>query len=675
MAVVAMHGLGCILPASVAWGFNYWSLIDTRVALAGLVLALVMALWPVFGRKPAAEAPPAAAQPRRWPRPARAGLVVTVSALMVAALFLLRSRALVYGDGYAVLDHAAGAGDATVYDQYFLQILAAYFHRGAYLFLNGLFSLSSEHAYALVNSIGGMLGLWAIYRLAGQIATCLSSRLFIAVGAMTSASVILFFGYIENYTWATALGLWTLSYSIAYVRGKGGAVGLVVLGSLCVFYHLIALPFAVTALLAIFIKSDPRGTSVFGVPIKTIGVFLIVLSAALALASHLLEITALVPLWPIRDNPYSVLSQAHLIDIANEIMLVAPVGLALLILTLVYRRGRAVAVGEDDSILGMAALLTFLTAFWIDPEIGAVRDWDLLSFFGLPLTMWALLRFSKYFRGRCVPGIWMLPVLAVVFVNIGPNLCEKNRPDLAVSRLDALLCHDPHYGTDYRMAERCIPWAVILHRGVGDKQLPMKYYYRRLDAFPGSYRACFNLADSYFHTGFFDSAYIYLRRGIVMKADEPEMLVNLSKTALELGLADESLEWAQKAVELDPERVPALSQLAIAFANCGRRLEAVQYFQQAFRRQPDEYRNIFNLATGFAMMGASDSAYQYYAMALPVAPHDRKSRICCCLISLCLELGRLNEAGAYLATLRQINPASPDIPVFTAQLAAASKSQ
>lgn len=667
-AVVLLHAVGCLFPVSATWGFSCWSLTDPAVSAFVFGLGILL-LWPRITRFVARSLESGGQQlwlvGQAHPRTAAVLTIVIAAAL----IYLLRPKALAYGDGYTVLSDASESEGVSFQLQTYFQVLSVYFYYYLLKFADSLTTVSPEKVYAIINVVGGMLGLWALLRISRQITGSTSSRFFVLTGAFSSASILLFFGYVENYTWSLALSLWTLSFAIGYTRGENGPFGLAILAGLATFFHAAALPIAVVALLSLFMRSTPGGNMVLGFRLRTINAALVLGALVLAIASHFGRTHILVPLYAIDGNPYWVLSHSHMIDLFNQAVLVGGLGLALLAVSFIHQRRRVFAVGVEDGILGTAALLTFLAAFWINPDIGAPRDWDLLAFFGLPVTLWGSFRFAKLFPGRVVASAWSVAAAVVVVVHLGANLYEKNHPQLALDRLDGLLYADPHYQTDYKSADRCLAWASILQRAADRPDLAVKYLKRRAQAVADEYQVYFSLGDIYYRQGRLDSAAKYMASGLRFKPDDMRFLMNLCAVEQERGNYERAFQLVSRAVEIEPDNVSALTQKGITLGSMGKVEPALNAFRKAYELSPRGYDQIVNLGITYALAQRPDSAYHYVCLALPIAPAQKKPGLLCCAISAALELKKRDEAAYHLEHLKRIAPGSPDIGVFTAALA------
>lgn len=100
---------------------------------------------------------------------------------------------------------------------------------------------------------------------------------------------------------------------------------------------------------------------------------------------------------------YTMLSPAHLLELANQQLLVAPFSLALILALLASRRGREAIRSPGSIFLAIAAAnyLWFIIVW--NPDYGGQRDWDLFAPASLPITFLAatwLIRTARVVRER-----------------------------------------------------------------------------------------------------------------------------------------------------------------------------------------------------------------------------------------------------------------------------------
>ncbi|MDH4158222.1 MAG: tetratricopeptide repeat protein, partial [candidate division Zixibacteria bacterium] len=550
VGIILLNMVGALVPDYLFWGFNYWSLISRPLALGILILALVLVLprvsrtAAVFIRRAAKSLSGLLPHGNRL----LTGSVVSLAVLTV--LYVFRSKAHVYGDGISVLG-ATDVEGPLFHGQGYLQMLAIVFHRLWVAATGAIFGLEAEPAFALANCVGGVVALWAIFLLSRALTQSTGQRWLVLVAALSSGSIIRFFGYIENYTWAAALGLWSLYYSVRVVQSRTGAAAAFVSALLAAAFHLIALPYLAVAALAWWLR---RRTKQLPLPPALKPTLLIALVSLAAVA--LLQLTPLapvfVPFWPKAQNPYWLLSGQHIRDVLNLAILVAPLGVMTLIYMLISRRFR-IESQPEEKLLATTVVLFGLAAFWINPELGAVRDWDLLAYYGIPFSMLAALMLSRIAGQNAGHAPLVFGMVIVALVHVVPNLMEKNNPAAAVARLDDYLWQDAHYQENCDQASRCLAWGYLLRTDVGDIGRARKYFERRLRAKEDSDAAWVNLGQIYFDGGQYDSAAYCLARANSYLPNDASVLNKLANAEMNCGRPASALEFARQAEILEPD--------------------------------------------------------------------------------------------------------------------------
>ncbi|PWB70895.1 hypothetical protein C3F09_08540, partial [candidate division GN15 bacterium] len=513
---------------------------------------------------------------------------------------------------------------------------------------------------------------WAIYGIAGLLTKDWLRRWFLIAATLCSGSVILFFGYIENYTWVTALGLWTLYFSMRAVAGHTSVWVPIALAILGFGYHVIALPFVLIAIAAVTMRHSRTG-KLFGVLTYRQALWFFTLGSLVIVAvvqmSNILQHLGLphpfVPIWPEADNKYLAYSIAHFVDVINLSMLIAPLGVMFLIVTPVTGRRIAEEPNPQLQLLGLLTLLTCLAAFWIDPELGAPRDWDLLSFAGIPLSIWAAYRFSELTAFGSRIAAMIVPVLLIAILSVGPNIYEKMHPDIAVERLDHQLWQAPQYQTDYDEANRGLSWGTMLVDQLKREDLATKYFCRRLSVVPTSATAWFNLGQVHNAHGRTDSALVCFDRAVQYSADNPRYLLKLAGILNKQGRYTEGLAVISKCEPLEPDNPVVQTNYGIALYRLGRDREALVRFQKAYALSGGG-EEAANLGSAYFGLGQSDSACVYFQRALDKG--SSAPRVLESLILAQLASGRVSEASATLARYRTINPQAQDIGYYRRQL-------
>jgi hypothetical protein len=410
------------VPGVPAWTFP-----------AAVVLALVLAL--VARRSPGTlEAPAVEAPGLTGSRRLALGLAVFIAA--AAALWALRCQKL-YGDGGAitgfvtqgVLFHKREPLSPTVF-------LLAQRSLGAAL------GWAPRETIQVVNTLAGALGIMALLGLARRIAGfARGPRVAASVALVGCGAVQLFAGYVENYTLPTVCMLGSLAFGLDALAGRGGLTRAFFLWTLACMFHLSGIVFLPAMLWLLFhagwggdLRRIPGAAT-----LRVLGVTLgpaLVLGALMAhFGFHRAEESGFgggdgrmfVPLFAKEGmSQYLFFRAQHLSAIANQQMLVAPLGVLLVVTGTVgvLRRGRwrawrapsaAPGLGFDAQFyLGLVATgYLALTLIW-NPDLGALRDWDLFGPVGFYLNLCGVALLARHFGAQPRRLTALLAFVAVV---------------------------------------------------------------------------------------------------------------------------------------------------------------------------------------------------------------------------------------------------------------------
>jgi hypothetical protein len=258
----------------------------------------------------------------------------------------------------------------------------------------------------------------------------------------------LFFGYVENYSFASA-GILTFLWLARRVLQNRAPLWLATLAlGLTNATHPSTIVLAPAALFLAW-TTWQRGTASPGrvVPLR-VNLWRVVVETALpplliaAATLALMEVGGhglqaifttdrpggsdaswFVPLWGTRTRweAYTLLSWLHLADLTNQALLVAPVVLpSLLWIALSTRRAAQASAHvqakqtERDTryFLAIASLCYLMLITLWNPDYGGQRDWDLFSLAWIPTTLWlASIAQARLDRSTLVAGFVPLIVL------------------------------------------------------------------------------------------------------------------------------------------------------------------------------------------------------------------------------------------------------------------------
>lgn len=676
--IVVLNLAGAISQSIYAWGFNFWSLVNLPLTLGLLVAALALGYPSVadaVGKTAAGLLRQAINLFRKFPPAVN---YIIVSLILVFIFYLLRSRALIYGDGYLVLEYHTGLDNPFDLSVNFMKPLVVIFHRTAFRLLSAVVDTAPENILAMINAAAGVTACWALYRIVRLLGRDGDERRVMLLGTLTCGAVILFFGYIENYTWPLALGLWTLAYSLGYLRGVNGAAPALVLGIVAVGFHAFCMPFLVAAILAVWMGREEKLDDAKGRYLGYFNGLVAVFTLALVLAFQLTDLPPyFVKLWPVEGQPYWFLSAQHLVDVANEMILAAPAGVILAVYFLLRKGEAKKTTAAAERLLGSLALMTFMITFWVDPKLGAARDWDLLSFVGLPLTLWALYGFRRRFPAAVKRPAATVIFVIVILIVVAPNLAEKNDSGKAVDRLDKILYEDMHYQLSYLNGERCDSWGFLLEKKLNESYRAQKYFQRRIKTEEGARSLNFALGRMHFRQKNLDSAYYYLKLTANIDSANPELMANLATVCNLLNKTNEAVAYARKTMRLDNENTANLTQAGIVLSKRGYNVEALQCFHRVLDLAPDAYKNSVNLGLFFDHLKEYDSAYYYFRQSLTLSPDtlNENPQFLFKMATVETELEMYEPALGHARRAQELMPDNEDIVALLERINQADKTE
>ena len=321
--------------------------------------------------------------------------------LALPVLWLLRASAGEFGDSPELQRKIAAEG-ALWRER---EPLDFFLHAQAYRALHPLTGWDVPTIYAVFSCLAGALFVTSVVLLTALLARRWLDRL-LAAGLILSAGVVqLFFGYLESYTLMTAgltvyllLGLLCLAGRIG-VGWPATALGVAAL------LHPIALAAAPSLAVLLLHRWQQRR-------FRLADGWRLALPAAAGLVVPALLLVALfiangytLERWQIARNQfgggdlrtfkplvtlsshreyYPLLSLDHLRAVANQQVLVAPLGWPLALALLLARRPAGLWRDPRFAYLLLAATTTLLFASLWNPDLGARQDWDLLAIGAVP---------------------------------------------------------------------------------------------------------------------------------------------------------------------------------------------------------------------------------------------------------------------------------------------------
>lgn len=441
LAAVALHVVAGYLPEEAAWSVCFYTSLARPLGWLGALLVASLALSPVNGAlgrwtRRLWAVLPAKAQRLRW--------FAIVALAMGVPFWLFRIRHLGWGDASFLVRCLSYTGVdrpiCTIYNwQSPLTLLS---HAKLWLLLNPSPGVGVDTLYAITSILSGVGFVYVLFLLADLLGRDLLEKATIFGLVVTTGSMQLFFGYVENYT-IMSLGLIVTLY--LGVRCLRGGIGLtwpsLALAITNAFHPSTIVLWPAMAYLGWQVVG--RGVGVNGSPLGGalrlrewaklalppilvfVGLAVLMTAGGHGLGAMLVDDRPggangipFVPLFrtTTRWQRYTMFSLAHVVDWANEHFLISPFGLPLLLFALVTEAWRRLIgrLQRDDKLspgpqrmndydgiaafLSIASLVYLLLTFVWNPDYGGRRDWDLFApsaFVYTPLAAYLLVRQTR----------------------------------------------------------------------------------------------------------------------------------------------------------------------------------------------------------------------------------------------------------------------------------------
>ena len=563
-------------PGPRTWGLHLLGFLVHPASTFVLCLFAVaigvsaMAIWSTESRP--AEIP----QNRRWTVP----LLIALAAIF----WLLRARTQFLGDGmYWVARLRTGHIPAPAEP-----LSQRVWELGSWILRH---LAAPVVTLSFVSIACGLVSTVLLWKIAGSISSQRETRITAFLLLFTLGSTQLFFGYIESYPVGAAFLLGYLAVGLRAAKDRRAPVslGLAYAGALAA--HLVTLYLAPSFLYLLLRAEASRGRKIA----LLAGTALLSAAVVILLGStpywwlHLFDIatraTRTGSLITVYSKPYGIASLGHLVDIGNELLLVLPVPLLLLVSAGLPKADGSTTRGflllsAAGGVLGLCLLVL---------PVAAAQDWDLMSMLLIPLGVLGVWAGRSLYGGgaRLVRVAAVALGLATLFSFVLVNANEKS----SLRRYETLV-------------------------GPGAK----------VSSF-GRWYAWESLAQYYRHQHRYDMAMEYVQRLIQSAPGNPRYWGMAGETLIGMGRYDQAIPPLLKSLEMNPERAPARTNLGIAYSALGRYPEALEQFRDAVLVAPDNPDYQHNLGLAYWNVGARDSARAEWTSLLSRWPgYERTSR-------------------------------------------------
>lgn len=701
-----LHVLGATVARGQMWGVHHYAFLPSfwlPAALAALAAGTAAAWWAGRAMRRRAEAggdaipdnagdagPDSAddeAGPAgaggATPAPRRFPAALLAASLLAGLLFwFARVRHLILGDG-SVLVVSLSQGERFHPRQPLTALVQHLFHElGGGLFGAGQASPAAvaQMTTALSSVVAGALAVPCAWLLARELVALAPSprprRHATAAVAVTAALLLsqgyalLYFGYVENYTWYLLAATAWLGLSLRALRRRSSLLPPAAALVLAILLHLsgvVLLPaFAVVAAAALGRRETRRAAARDLLAAAGLGALALVALARLgggySLAATLGGIVREVAQGDGRAPAGYFFSGAHLRDFANEQLLIGPLGLALFLpaaAVVAWRARRTRAWPPAPALFLIIAGASYLAASWIAGEsnLGYARNWDLLAPGGLVFAAAGLGLFLASARGLAAAWPALLLAVPLSLFHFAPWVAVNASFDRSFTRLRSLPSADGITETNVGR------WYLIQ----GQRETARRWFDAALAVNPNANNAHYLLGQLAMEEGEYEAAARSLARAVDLRPDKDAYREALLRALLADHRWPQAALQAQVLLDRAPREGRLWAYLGLALIGSGRDQEgrgALSRFRELAPADTATAHVVarFNLQAGIEAYSVGERAAAETAWREALNWQEGLVGACYNLGVLLVEEGRLAEARPFLARVLELAPDAPEAP-------------
>jgi hypothetical protein len=414
------------------WGMHHLAAFSLPVVVLIVVVAMLLVWLP-------SSSVSRATRFIKWKpdKHARYAVVVSILTAMGGLFYFLRSENLLLGDGYKRVEMMTRP----------LEFWPTEYVDLALHWLVSRLIGSPEGSYILISILTGLLFMVTVWAFASQLSMDRIGKLSSIMVVFSIAQMQFFFGYVESYAVMTLLVAVFLVLGYRCLSEQTSILWVVVLFVAAGLFHMSAW-FLLPGLLYLFWHKSTVDSRPL---LKVMTAAIVVAAAALAVLYYLNfeGEKVFVPLTGTAQNPYSLLSSEHLGDIVNALLMVAPLPLMLTAVILMFPSGRLLFRRPEVRFLALSAAGAFGIVVFVDPVLGAVRDWDLMALFGVPLAFLSVAASSMVFKRRNWKFSLLAIACAIIVSHSLPWIVSNTDEIKSKDLLKKAIARDVHYSSAY----------------------------------------------------------------------------------------------------------------------------------------------------------------------------------------------------------------------------------
>ena len=533
-------------------------------------------------------------------------VVGCLTVLYGLAFYLLRARTHFLGDGYQILSMLAS-------DNPFIKPTEqgeALIHLWVKSLIGGDAETSALLSYQMVSISAGVLFLIAVAWVSKWLFERTIDRVLFWLGLASGGYMLLFFGYVENYSlFVLSVAVYSL-VGLLVVKGKVNRWLLLPLVALPIFFHVLGVTLIPSAIY-LLVANSKLGNVLAGLNRKTkllMGAITVVILVSLFYYFYSTDYFfrfAFVPLFENRFTieGYTLFSGKHLVDYFNLSILLLP-GLPIVVATLLFLPVRRMLRRREYRYLVVLVLSTFGAVFIFDPKLGMPRDWDLFSFTGVPLAAFSYFILLDHRNNKKRYPVILTLAILVGFLSLIPRAISQTSTQVSLAHFEDYLHQDKRKNKAARVL------LINHYEGLGDYEKARFERERTVRDFPERHHI--NQAKVFLRERRFFEAIHWCGKALETDPICFDAYAIAGVCFLQIDRNDTAQTLLEIADGLNPYNPAVLYNLGIAYLRKGefRRAEKMQL--QSTKRDPGFDKPLYSLANLYVYRGDIDKSFTYF---------------------------------------------------------------
>ncbi|HVP07458.1 MAG TPA: tetratricopeptide repeat protein [Candidatus Acidoferrum sp.] len=604
MLSLALFMGASFFPEARLWGLNSWAYFPLTVRVALLFIGMTAWAAVVSFRGLISN------DTDKLSPAARTMVAVAFVALFASLFYLLRAGTYFLGDGYTLINNLASAHPVVKPRELGEELI----HGWVKSLIPGSGLSVALMTYQVISIVAGVLflaaSIFAIHRLFER-----TIDRVLAVLCLGSAGyMLLFFGYVENYSlFCLSIGLYVL-IGLLIVRHKARRWLILPCLGLVIFMHLLGVTL-IPSTIYILLRNTSLGARVKRLSFAARAIAIVVIVAAVAsVFLYLYNRDYFVRFAFLTVEPgqftvegYTLFSIKHLMDMANLLIILCP-GILVLAAGLVVGRKKGNASVRPELIFLTLLVLSMLAAtFVLDPKLGLARDWDLFSFSGVPLSMLLVVLLLPFGQRLTVNRVAVSLCIILAVLSLFPRAIIQRLPALGPKEAERLMALDPD------KSRTSFSTLALYYQGKGDTaRFAQIQRFRGLN-FPQEQMV--RQASTLLPVGKTQEAKYLLQSAIRRDPQYSEAWIGLSRAYLDLRSCDSALTAIRIADGLNPYSAVIQYDMGRAYACQGKFDRAERAWLRSIHIDSNQALPLWNLATLYGERGDAARQAQFLTSA------------------------------------------------------------